>query len=176
MRYSHLRVKYTRIRFHNANSLIESLQCIGQAFLIRNNSRQIKLQILRLQFRRKAVANALALTARNFNVVSRGSEITDNCRSLASEISRPKVAADEDDGDGLWLFIADGEESLGWVAINELDTEDFGGRKRGGSFHREIGRGRRLLCFCFFSLGDCQSDVDRWPFGGFTSWATALKA
>ena len=126
MGHSHLRVKDTGIRLHNTDSLIKSLQCIGYAFLIRNHCRQIELQILRLQLRRKVVANAVTLPTGDLNIVSRGSEITDDGRALAAKVSRPKIAANKDDSNGFGLFIGDGEEGLGWVAVYELDTEDLG--------------------------------------------------
>ena len=122
---SHLRIKDTRIRLHNANGFIESLQRIRCALLIRNHSRQIKFQILRLQLRRKAVADAILLPAWNLNIVSGGSEITDDCRAVSTEVRSPEVAANEDDGNGFGLFVADGEEGLGRVAVHQLDTEYF---------------------------------------------------
>ena len=166
--HSHLRVKDARIGLHHTNGLVESLQRICRAFLVGYHSRQVELQVLRLQLRRKAVTNAITLPARNFDIVSRGSKIADDSRLLTAKVSCPKVAANEDNGDGFGLFIADGEKGLGWVAVYKFDTEDLGGGERGRNFHCEIGRGGRLLCLCpcFFSLGNCQWVVDRWPFGG----------
>ncbi len=122
----HLRVKDTRILFHDTNSLIEGLQRVRCTCFIGNHSRQVKLQILRLQLRCEAIANAILLSTRDFNIVSRSREITNYCRSLTADFRRPEIAPNEDDGNGLRLFIANGEQGLGWVAVDELDAKDFG--------------------------------------------------
>lgn len=122
---SHLRVEDTRIRFHDTHSLIKGLQRVRCTCFISNHGRQIKLQILRLQLRREAIANAILLSTRDFNIVPRSGEIANDCRSLAADFRRPKIATDEDDGDGLGLFVANGEQGLGWVAVDELDAKDF---------------------------------------------------
>jgi len=99
--------------------------------LICNHSRQIKLQILRLQLRRKAITNAILLTRRNLNIVSRSGKITNYGRALAAGVRRPKITAYKDDVDGLRFFVADGEEGLGWMTVYKLDAKDLGRGERG---------------------------------------------
>ena len=125
----HLRVKDTSIRLHNTDSLIESLHCVCCACLIGDYGRQVELQVLWLQLCRKAVANAFLLTTWNFNIVSRSGKIANDCRCLTTKTRSPEVASDEDHGDGVRLFVADGKESLSWVAIYELDAKDLRGRE-----------------------------------------------
>ncbi len=125
--HSHLRVKDTRIWFHNTNSLVEGLQRIRCTCFIHNHSRQIKLHILRLQVRREAIADAVLLPARNLDIVSRSCEIANDRRALTTEVRCPEIAANEDEGDGFGLLVADREKCLGRVAVYELDAENLGG-------------------------------------------------
>lgn len=124
-----MRIKYACIRFHNADSAIESLQGVELPFTVGEYSGQIQPQVLRVQLRREAVAHTVLLTSRDLHIVSRRGQISDNARAFWVDVRCPETAADEVDSDWGGLVVADGEDGLGWVAVDELDAEDFGGRE-----------------------------------------------
>ena len=132
----HLRIKDTGIRLHHADSLVERLKRVRRALAVRHHSGQIQLQVLGLQDGGEAVADALACAGRDLDVVA-------GCRQVAEDLGTfgvavaPEAAADEDDVNGLGLFVLEGEEGLGGGAIYELDAEDLGGGEGGVDFDVE---------------------------------------
>lgn len=67
---SHLRVKDAGIWLNNANSLVESLICVCRPFFIGYDSCQVELQVLRLEIRGEAIANAVLFASGYLNVVA----------------------------------------------------------------------------------------------------------
>ena len=88
-----------------------------------------------MKIRGKAVANTVLFACWNLNVIARSGEIANNLWRLSPIGRGPKTASDEHHGDGLWLVVRDGEESLGRVAVDELDPEDLGGREGSRYLH-----------------------------------------
>ena len=79
----------------------------------------------------KAVADAFLRARGNLNAIASGSEITNH---FALFLKIPQATSHEIDGDRVWLVICEGNQRLGWMTIDELDTEDLRGGK--GSFSR----------------------------------------
>lgn len=156
-----MRIKNTGIRFHDRDRLIERLDRNRGALILRRsqNDGEIQLQFLRLQLRREFVADALALPGRDLDAVARGGQVADDAgavlRGGGGEVGGgggPEGAADEDDGYGFGLFVGDGEDGLGGLAVDELDAEDFGGGEGGGDFDGEVGGLGLVDLFFFFFL------------------------
>lgn len=62
----------------------------------------------------------------------------------------PEGSPDEDDGDGGWFAVGDGEEGGGGAVVDEFYAEDLGGGEGGGDFDGEGvggGLGGRLHIF-----------------------------
>jgi len=121
---SHLRVKDARISLNDADSLIKRLERIRGSFAVRDHSRQTQPQVLGVEVRCEIVANAVGLTSGNLHIISRSRKIADYLRTSCESI-RPEIATNKVDTDSFRLVICDGEESLGRMAIDKLDTEDL---------------------------------------------------
>ena len=116
--YLHLRIENASIRLNNTDGLIERRQSVWSSLAVGDHSRQIEFQILWLKLCSKFVANTLALASGNFNVVSRGRQVTDILGALLGEGGSPKAASYEGNADGFRLFIGEGEKSLGRLTIH----------------------------------------------------------
>lgn len=80
----------------------------------------------------EAVGQALLLSCRDLDVVSRRGQVADD---LALVIKSPEITTDKVHGDRRGLLVAERDQGLGRLAIDELDAEDLGGRE--GSLHRD---------------------------------------
>ena len=79
---------------------------------------------------RKAVADAVALSSGYFHIVSCSRQVAHYLRSLTGESRSPETASNEDNANRLRFFVGERQKGLSWVAIDELDAEDFRGWKR----------------------------------------------
>lgn len=125
----HLGIKDTSIWFDDHDSLIEGLYCDRCSLIRGQHDGQVQLQFLRLQFRRKFVLDALALTSRDLNAVAGSCQVANDSGALwrgRREVGGPEGAADEDNGNRFGFFIGDRKNSLSCLAIDKLDAEDLG--------------------------------------------------
>lgn len=164
----HLGIKDTGVLFDDTNGLIKSHDCKRRAFAVSEHSRQIKSQVLRLKFGSKAVADAVALSGWDLDIVPRRGQITNDLRSR-SEGGVPETTSNEGDTDGFRLLIGKGQKSLGWVSVDQFDAEDFGGGKGCRDLHFQVCRSRGSLDF-FVCLK--QRTVSMFP----PSWPVAREA
>lgn len=78
----HLRVEDASVRLDDADSLVESLKRIRRSLAISHHSGQVQLQILGLEDGRKAVADAVARSGWDLNIVTRRGQITEDLGTL----------------------------------------------------------------------------------------------
>lgn len=99
----------------------------------------------------EAVADCLLLASGNFDSITSSSQVADN---LGLIIGVPKATADKVHRDRVRLIIGDGDQRLGRVTVDKLDTEDLGSRERG------LGRDSQSnLCFIILSILQVQNQT-----------------
>lgn len=81
-----------------------------------------------MHLRGEAVADCLLLTRGNLDSITSSSQVADN---LGLVIGVPKATADKVHRDRVRLIVGDGDQRLGRVTVDKLDTEDLGSRERG---------------------------------------------
>ena len=124
--------------------------------MIPHHQCQIQQQILRLQLRYKIIFHVLLLSSRDLLVVSRRGQVAHDSGSLwgwRRGVGCPEGTADENDGDGVGLFVGDGEDGGGGEAVDEFYAKDFGGGEGGGDFDSEVGGLGGLFYFFFWLEG-----------------------
>ncbi len=100
-----------------------------------------------MKLRSEAIADGITLASGNLHIISRGREIANHLRLLASKGHRPQISANKAHCDGFGLIVCKREEGLRRVAIDKLNTENFRGGKLYGHFHRKGGSGGRIFDF-----------------------------
>lgn len=143
--FLHLRIKDAGIGLDNANGTIVGNDREQPALTVRNDGRKSHLEILRVHLSREAVADGLLLTSGNLNGVTSSSQVTNN---LGLVIDVSKATSNEVHRDGVRLIIGNGDERLGWVTVDKLDTKDLGSRE--GCLDRDSRSGN--LCFDILSI------------------------
>lgn len=131
----HLRVEETRGSLNNRNGAIEGRVDVGHAELVLENSSQVEGQVLRVHVDSEAVGGSLLLAGRDQEVVLGGSQAA--VGSLVQERATDDVQVDRGG-----LVVGDGQDSVGRMSINELDTEDL--RVREGDRDVDIQSGSLL--------------------------------
>ena len=76
----------------------------------------------------EAVADCLLLASGNLNGITSSSQVADNLRLV---FSVSKATPDKVHRDRIRLIVGDGDQRLGRVTVDKLDTEDLGSRERG---------------------------------------------
>jgi hypothetical protein len=92
----------------------------------------------------EGVGHRLLRAGGDLDRVLLGSQVADNL-SLAIDLVSQR-AANKADANWQGLAVADGEASLGSMAVDELDAEDLGLRERDRDLDIEVGRLRLLRC------------------------------
>lgn len=101
---------------------------------------QVESQILGVHIDEETVGETLFFTGGDLDRILMSGQIADNARSC-TQITRPQTSTHELDGNWVGFFIGEGEESLGLLAVDELDAEDLGVGEGGVNGD---GDGRRL--------------------------------
>lgn len=97
------------------------------ALAVRNNGGKSQLEILGVHLGGEAIADCLLLASGNLNSITSSRQVADNL-GLVTRV--PKATADEVHRDRVRLIIGDGDQRLGRVTVDKLDTEDLGSRER----------------------------------------------
>lgn len=121
------------------------------ALTVGNDGRKSHLKILGVHLGCEAVADGLLLTSGNLNGVTSSSQVTNN---LSLVINVSKATSNEVHGDRVRLIIGNGDQRLGWVTVDKLDTEDLGSRER--CLDRDSRS--RDLCFDILSILQVESN------------------
>lgn len=121
----HLGVEDASVSFDDADSLIESLERIRCAFTIRDDGCEIQHQVLGVKLGSEVVADTIALSGGDLNIVSRSGQVAYHLRLLANLRNGPEISTNEAHTNRLGLLISKGEEGLGRVAVDKLDTKDL---------------------------------------------------
>jgi len=161
----HLRIEETRGSLNNRDGAIEGRIDVGHAELVLEDSSQVEGQVLGVHVDSEAVGGSLLLAGRDQEVVLGGSQAA--VGSLVQE-----RATDDVQVDGGGLVVGDGQDSVGRMSIDELDTEDL--RVREGDRDVDIQFGSLLdigVLYLLYGLrslytslaGDLQSlAIDDW--------------
>lgn len=150
--FLHLGVEDAGIRLHDANGAIVGKSRKQAALAVRNNGRKSHLEILGVHLSGEAVADCLLLASGNFDSITSSSQVADD---LGLIIGFPKATADKVHRDRVRLIIGDGDQRLGRVTVDKLDTEDLGSRERGLSRDSQSGN----LCFSILSILQVQNQT-----------------
>ena len=115
------------------------LERIDQPFLVRHDRKKLQHEILRMQLGSKAILYRFRLTCRNCDVVPCSRKVPHN--PLLSFETRlcVKTAPHKRDANVVGLVVGKGEQGLRRLAVDELDTEDFGLGKGGRDLNLEVG-------------------------------------
>lgn len=172
---AHLGIKDTSRCLNDADSLIVDLHRVERILVILQHSRDIELQVLRMQLRREGVRQGLALASWNLDVVPLHGQVADDLRPCSIETRHcHQRAADEGHGHGLRLFIGEGEDGAGGVAVDQLDAEDFSLGEGGRDFDFEVRRGGGVFDFLFElfdgGLDTCELNASLQVWGNDASW------
>jgi hypothetical protein len=127
----HLRVKDTCVRFNNRHSAIEGLDS-EEGSLLADHGSQVQTQLLRVHVGLEFVGQALLLAWCNLDAILLGSQVADDARSSWIEVGSPQASSNKLNVDGFGLFVAEGEDGFGGLAVDKLDAKDFGVGKGGG--------------------------------------------
>lgn len=123
----HLGVEDAGIRLHDANGAIVGNDRNQAALAVRNNGGKSQLEILGVHLGGEAIADCLLLASGNLNSITSSRQVADNL-GLVTRV--PKATADEVHRDRVRLIVGDGDQRLGRVTVDKLDTEDLGSRER----------------------------------------------
>ena len=150
--FLHLGVEDAGIRLHDANGAIVGKNRKQAALAVRNNGRKSHLEILGVHLGGEAIADCLLLASGNFDSITSSSQVADN---LGLIIGFPKATADKVHRDRVRLIIGDGDQRLGRVTVDKLDTEDLGSRERGLGRDSQSGN----PCFSILSILQVQNQT-----------------
>lgn len=152
----HLRVEEAHGSLNNRDSAVESRVGVQHAGVVLEDGGQVEGQVLGMHFGSKAVGGSLLLASRNQKVVLAESQVADS-------LGAHKGTANEAQVNRSSLMVGDGQDGVGRVAIDELDTEDLrvGERNRDGDVQSGSLLDIRILNL-FYGLGSlCTSSA--WP-------------
>lgn len=124
----HLGVEDAGLRLHHAHSAIEGLDGEEVALAVRHDGRDVQTDIHWVHLGREAVADALLRLRGDLDTVTGGGQVAN---ILALLVETPQAATHEVDGNRVGLIIGESDQRLGRVTVDELHTEDLGGRERG---------------------------------------------
>lgn len=97
------------------------------ALTVRDNGGKSQLEILGVHLGGEAIADCLLLASGNLDSITGSRQVADD---LGLVIGVPKATADEVHRDRVRLIVGDGDQRLGRVTVDKLDTEDLGSRER----------------------------------------------
>jgi hypothetical protein len=127
LEYSHLRIEDAAVLLNNGYSLIVCLDGVEGILVITDDGRNVQSQVLGMHLRREGVGNTLLFTRPNFHPIAYCRQVSNKARSRWIEIGGPEAPTSEVDCDRPGFVVAEGQDSLGWLSIDQLDTEDLGG-------------------------------------------------
>lgn len=114
----HLRVEEAHRSLNNRDSAIESRVGVQHAHVVLENGGQVEGQVLGVYLGSEAVGCSLLLASRDQKVVLAEGQVADSLGADEGTTNEAKV-------NGGSLMVGDGQDSVGRVAIDELDTEDL---------------------------------------------------
>lgn len=120
-----MRIEEARGSLNNRDSAVESRVDVVHTRLVLEDSSQVEGQVLGVHVDSETVGGSLLLTGRDQEVVLGGGQAAVTVGPLAEERTTDVVKAD-----GGGLMVGDGQNSVGRMSINELDTEDLRVRER----------------------------------------------
>lgn len=118
-----LRVEDAGIGFDNGDGTVEGRKR-EEGVLRANNGGQVQSEILWVHVGGEAEGQALLLSRGDFDGILVGCQVANDARRR-SWIGGPQTATNELNGDWIGLFIGEGEDGLGLLAIDQLNAEDF---------------------------------------------------
>lgn len=139
---SHLRVEEGGRGLDNGDGLVEDLGGVDVAGGALNHGGKVESQVLRVHLGCEAEGQGLLLAGGDGDIVAGGSQVAEDnwrVRGTRLAIGSQERATDEQEVDGLGLVVCDGEESLGGMAIDELDTKDLAVREDGRDVDGKLG-------------------------------------
>jgi hypothetical protein len=114
----HLRVEEAGRSLNNRYSAVESRVGVQHSKVVLEDGGQVEGQILRVHVGSEAVGGSLLLAGRDQQVVLGDGQVVDG-------LGVHEGATDEAKVNGSSLVVGDGQNRVGCVAIDELDTKDF---------------------------------------------------
>jgi hypothetical protein len=115
---SHLRVEEAHRSLNNRDSAVESRVGVEHAHVVLENGGQVEGQVLGVHLGSEAVGCSLLLAGRNQKVVLAEGQVADSLGADERTTNEAKV-------NGGSLVVGDGQNGVGRVAIDELDTENL---------------------------------------------------
>ena len=133
----HLWIEDAGRRLNNTDSLVEDLHRVESILIILYDCHELQTQVLRVHLCCEAVGDRLLLASWNLDSVALSGEVAEDLRRPLDGI---KGTADEGNRNWARLGVGDGDDGLGWVAVDQLHAEDFGLREGCGDGDFEIRR------------------------------------
>lgn len=81
----HLRIKNARVGLDHTNCLVEGLNGVSIALVVRDHGREAQLQFLRVQLRHEAIAHTLAGGGRDLHIVACSCQVADILHPILRE-------------------------------------------------------------------------------------------
>lgn len=97
--------------------------------MITDHGRNVQSQVLRVHLRCESVRDTLLFTRADLHTITDGSQVSDEARSCWVEIGGPKTTTGKVDCDRLGFVVAEGQNSLRWLSIDQLDAEYLSSRE-----------------------------------------------
>ncbi len=108
-----------------------------------DDSSEIQTELLRVHVGLETVGKSLLLACRDLDGVLLGGEIANNTRAGRVEVRSPQTASHKLDGDGFGLLVAEGDDGIRGLSIDQLDAEDLSFGEGSGHSDIQVGRGCR---------------------------------
>lgn len=147
----HLRVEEAGVLINQRHSAIEGLHGVEGAVLA-DDSCQVKTELLRMHVGLEAVWEGLLFAGGDLDRKLLGGQVAHDARALRVEVGSPETASNKLDGDGLGLLIAEGNQGVGGLAVDELDAEDFSIGEGRRDYHRQRRAGAGNFDLLFVDL------------------------
>ena len=135
--FIHLWVEDAGRRLNNTDSLVEDLHRVESVLIILHDCHELQTQVLWVHLCCEVVGDRLLLASWNLDTVALSGEVAEDLRRPLDGI---KGTADEGKRNWVRLRVGDGDDGLGWVAVDQLHTEDFRLREGCGDGDFEIRR------------------------------------